>query len=342
MRRGLLAAGFVLASAPAMSSAHAAECGPAGGDPPTETECRSIDVGEFTRTYRLFVPPGATQPMPLVFVLHGGGGTGAGMEALALGRLTDLAKDEGFVIVYPDAFRRNWNDGRKDAPAAAARRNIGGVAFVSASIDAISAEVAIDPGRVFAAGMSNGAMMALRLGCDLADRIAAVAAVAGNLARDHAASCSPARTVSVLVMNGTADPLVPYGGGPVMFARRGRGALVGTDETVAIFRAHNGCAEAGVSESLADRDPRDDVRIEKFTWADCAERSEVVLYRLDGGGHVWPGGFQALPDLTGRMTGDIAARTKSGRSSSGRGVRKAEPKGCRWRELSNREDVDPY
>ena len=306
-RARLAAAAIVLAAAPVIPSAHAADCLPAAGNPPTKTECRSIDVGALTRTYRLFVPRGGAQPAPLVFVLHGGGGTGAGMEALALGRLTDLAEREGFVIAYPDAFRRQWNDGRKDAPTAAARRNIDDVALISALIDAISGDTAIDPARVFAAGLSNGAMMALRLGCDLADRLAAVAAVAGHVAKDHAPVCAPARPVSVLVMNGTADPLVPYGGGPVMFAGRGRGMLVGTNETMAIFRAHNDCGEAPVSEALADRDPGDGVRIEKSTWADCGGGSEVALYRMENAGHVWPGGFHAVPDITGRMTGDIDA-----------------------------------
>ena len=244
--------------------------------------------------------------MALLFVLHGGGGAGAGMEALALGRLTDFAEDKGFAVVYPDGLRRQWNDGRRDAPTAAARRGIGDVAFISALIDAISAETRIDRGRVFVAGLSNGAMMVLRLGCDLADRIAGVAAVAGNLAKDHVPLCTPARPVSVLVMNGTEDPLVPYGGGPVTFRGRGRGQLAGTDETIAIFRAHNDCTEISTTEALADRDPDDGVRIEKLTWV-CAAGSRVILYRMEGAGHVWPGGFHAVPKITGRMTGDIDA-----------------------------------
>jgi polyhydroxybutyrate depolymerase len=311
-----------LFAAPATSFPQTAACLPASGDPPTRTTCRSIEVDGMTRTYRVFIPAAAVQPMPLVFVLHGGGGAGAGMEALARGGFTDRAQSEGFAVVYPDAFRRNWNDGRKDAPSAAARRNIDDVAFISALIDAISAETQIDPGRVFAAGLSNGAMMALRLGCDLADRIAGVAAVAGTLAKDHLSACAPARAISVLVMNGTGDPLVPYDGGPLMFAGRSRGTLAGTGETLAIFRNHNVCAGAPVTALLQDRDEADGVRIERTVWAGCAGGATVVLYRMQGAGHVWPGGIHARPDITGRTTGDIDATSeiwaffeRAGRSS---------------------------
>src|SRR5205085_309041 len=104
---------------------------------------------------------------------------------------------------------------------------------------------------------------------------------------DLAPRCHPVRPVPVLVMNGTADPLVPYRGGAVGF-RGERGEVISTEATMARLRSFNGCAGALTTERLADLDPADGSDVIVETWAECSSGAPVVLYRIEGGGHRVP------------------------------------------------------
>ncbi len=266
---------------------------------------RSIEAGGLRRTFVLHVPPSlrAGVPAALVFVLHGGGGTGWGMERSTGFSL--MADRYGFIAVYPDAVERNWNDGRGDPQIRSQREGIDDVGFISAVITLLSREYRIDPRRVFATGISNGGFMSQMLAARLADRIVAIAPVAGGMGPAVAASLQPSTPVSVLMMNGTADPLVPYNGGPVA---RNRGETISTDEIVRKWATANHCAGNPVVSQLPDTDPADGTRVTKTAYLECAHRSVVVLYRIEGGGHTWPGGTQHLPRvIVGRVSRDINA-----------------------------------
>jgi polyhydroxybutyrate depolymerase len=116
----------------------------------------------------------------------------------------------------------------------------------------------------------------------------------------------PGRPVSLLVLQGTADPLVPYDGGAV--GRDGRGDIVSTETALALWRRHNATRDIPREETLADRVPSDGCRVHVRAWSDGRESTEVVLYRLDGGGHSWPGGTQYLPRrLIGGVCRDVDA-----------------------------------
>ena len=151
--------------------------------------------------------------------------------------------------------------------------------------------------------------MTLRLVCEAADLIAAAAAIIASLPADLAAGCKPARPVPVLVMNGTADPLVPYGGGSVGYFGR-RGDVISTDATLAKLRAFNNCAGEAAIARLPDLDPGDGSNVTVFTWS-CASGAPVVLYRVEGGGHRIPqrgGRVRPVIDrLLGRENHDIDA-----------------------------------
>jgi polyhydroxybutyrate depolymerase len=183
---------------------------------------RSLEVGGQTRTYRLYTPPGfgRESPAPLVLVLHGGGGDGAKMERLTA--FSALAQREKFLVVYPDAMYRNWNDGRGAAVSRVHRERIDDLGFIATLLDALTREYHIDASRVFATGISNGAIFSHFLAAQLSSRIAAIAPVAGGIADPFYQRFSPDRPVSVLILQGTADPLVPYGGGGVLRGRRGK------------------------------------------------------------------------------------------------------------------------
>jgi len=246
-----------------------------------------LEVGGRERTYLLHVPPAARGPRPLVVLLHGRLGDGAG-EA----RLSDfdpIADSVGALVAYPDGFRRSWADGRLGTPAD--RRGIDDVAFFRALVRDIASREPVDSTRIYVAGMSNGAFMTERLVCDAADLVAAAGVVAGTLSDSLAGRCHPSRPVPVMLMNGTADPLVPYDGGELS---GGRGHSLGVAETVARWATWNGCAEAPERRTLPDT-ARDGTTVTEERYGHCRDRAEVVELTITGGGHTWPGGAQYLP-----------------------------------------------
>lgn len=266
---------------------------------------QTIDVGGVRRTYILHVPPAvpANAAVPLVFILHGGGGTGRQIER-ATG-FDDLADRHGFIAVYPDGVGRSWNDGRGDPQITAQRENIDDVAFIAALIDSLSQRYRIDGKRVYAAGISNGGFMSQLLAARLSSRIVAIAPVAAGMGPSVAAALRPDQPVSVLVINGTADPLVPYGGGPVA---RNRGTTIPTADIIAKWAAVDRCTAAPVVTNLPDVDTTDRSKVKVTTYSGCAQRTEVVLYTVEGGGHTWPGGSQYLPAaVIGPVNRDIDA-----------------------------------
>jgi polyhydroxybutyrate depolymerase len=272
--------------------------------PPRSTR-HEIQAGGLSRSYRLHAPPSLdkSRPAPLVLVFHGGRGDGESVERLT--GFDALADREGFLVAYPDGFGKQWNDGRDVADFETYRKGVDDVAFVSALIDAIAKEHAVDPRRVFATGISNGGIFSHYLGARLSTRIAAIAPVAGGVAEPFRARFEPERPVSVLILNGTEDPLVPYGGGNVGGTH---GRVLSTEDAVRLWTAADGCAAPPKIEILPDTDPADACRATRSTWTGGRDGAEVVLYTFEGGGHTWPGGPQYLPKLViGRVCRDVDA-----------------------------------
>lgn len=255
------------------------------------------------RTYQVHLPRGheTRKPAPLVLALHGGGSQGRSM--INLTRFNQLADQHGFVVAYPDGEFRRWNDGRQSGVADS--RMVDDVGFLSALIDTLAREYGIDRGRVYATGISNGGFMSLRLACDLADKITAIAPVAATMGRDLSARCKPSQPVSVLLIAGTEDPLVPYEGGRVQV--RGGGAIVSADAAVERWVEINGCKAPPAIEDLLNT-ADDGTRTRRSTYPGCVQGSEVVFLRIEGGGHTWPGGSQYLPVARiGRASRDFDA-----------------------------------
>jgi polyhydroxybutyrate depolymerase len=271
----------------------------------------SIPLGGLERTYRLYIPAlySATKLVPLVFLLHGGGGTGEGMEKLTLGGFNRLADREGFIVAYPDGIEKHWNDGRGLEAYRAHRENIDDVGFISALIEHLIRTLNIDPNRIYAAGISNGGQFSQRLACELSDRIAAIGVVAIQLPEHLPSSCAPKRPVSVLMMPGTGDPLVPWEGGEIGF-RRGRkfGRVLSVPESMRFWAKQNQCPTSPLITYEPDRDPKDGTRVRRETYGPCGHETEVLLYAIEGGGHTWPGGDQYMPArIIGRTSRDADA-----------------------------------
>jgi polyhydroxybutyrate depolymerase len=248
------------------------------------------------RHYEVYVPPNLPPGRPLVVVLHGNGGDGHQMRRFA--HFDDLAARDGFVVAYPDGIGRHWNDGRPELAT-----DVDDVEFLRALIEDLAVRYAVDRRRIYVTGMSNGAIMAYRLACEMSDRIAAIAPVAGEL--DEVPACASGPPISVLAINGTADPIVPFAGGVV---GRNRGHVHAAGESVAVFARRAGCSIARASEDLPDNDPDDNTRSQRTRYTECQVGLAVDLVTVENGGHTWPGAQQYLPKgLIGPVSRDFDA-----------------------------------
>lgn len=263
---------------------------------PGKNESDSIIHNGLKRTYHIYVPSihDSKHTAPLVLALHGGGGTGERMSRFT--GLNDLADRHGFIAVYPDAVEKHWNDGRGLTDYRSQRENIDDVGFISALIDTLTDRYKVDRKRIYMTGASNGAMMSFRLACELTDKITAIAPVIGALGENISKQCAPSRSIPVLIIGGTGDPLVPWNGGDVHLFRRKLGKVLSFGDTTDFWVSHNGCSQDPAVSWLPDLDPEDGTRIRKKIYRQCHQGVEVILYEIQGGGHTWPGGPQYLPE----------------------------------------------
>lgn len=275
-----------------------------------ELVSRTLSHGGLDRVYLFYSPAGIAErkgPRSLLLVLHGGSGTAHGMVRITRNRFNELAEQRGFYVVYPQGIDKSWNEGRKGRIDGAHRRNIDDVGFLGALIDHLKSSYAIDTGRVFVTGMSNGGMMALRLGCSLPDKIRGIAPVVSSIPVDILALCQAPSNVSLVLFNGTRDPLVPYDGGTINAFGQKRGEIIAIERTLDLWRTKARCGATPVTRNLPDI-AEDGMRVVRVEYRQCEADAKVVLYRIEGGGHTWPGGEQYLGErLVGRTSRDISA-----------------------------------
>ncbi len=260
------------------------------------------------RSYLIHLPP-AYQPgtsLPLVFALHGGGGTADNMEKLT--GFSKVSDKGGFILCYPQGIGKNWNDGRNVKDSKAAKENINDVGFLLALIDKLIADYGVDPHRIYITGISNGGFMSHRMGLEAADRLAAIAPVTANLAED-VLDLKPSQPISVLIINGDEDPLVPWEGGWVGFGAKKRGKCISAMETLHFWQTANGItAGAETATNLPERDDKDGTKVQALASHNDSTDADVVLYDVQGGGHTWPGGWQYLGVwLVGRTSREFNA-----------------------------------
>ena len=154
------------------------------------------------------------------------------------------------------------------------------VAFVRALLDHLAIVVKVDPKRIYATGMSNGAIMAYRLASELSDRIAAIAPVAGVMCLENPELKRP---MPILHFHGTKDALVPFSptskGNPYKFP--------GVEESLKAWIKVNGCGEMCEVTDVSDKDER--LKVIRKDFRTGKEKAPVILYVIEGGGHTWPG-----------------------------------------------------
>lgn len=264
----------------------------------------SIEVGGMKRTYLTYVPRALPKGAPLVLVMHGSGesaaeirtGTGYGFER--------LADEHGFAVVYPNAVTFDWNDCSKVGDFRVNGVEADDVGFLEAMVDKLIIDLGVDRGRVFATGVSAGGFMSLRLAIEAPSRFRAVAAVSASVATPENFKCKPAAksNTSVMIMNGTDDPLVPFTGGEVnllgLFYKCGN--VRSSRESAQYFADRNGLT--GPPE--AKQTPlADGVSVEQIFWSqaskDSGPKSQVELVVIHGGGHGMPQPYWRRPRLLG-------------------------------------------
>jgi len=247
----------------------------------------SFEAGGIKRSYTAIIP-NAT-PAPLVLVLHGNTQQGEDMRTRT--SWPDVARREGFVAVFPDGLNRAWNDLRGDDGRAGRSppKGTDDVAFLTALVAKFVRDGVADPKRIYVTGVSNGGHMTMTLACMHAELFAAAASVIANFTDVMMAACKPARPIPMLMMNGTADPLISYAGG--RGTSRYAMDVLSTDATIAFWRKANDCgAGDGQTTRLPDKDKDDRSTVTRIE-SSCPDGREVVLYRVDGGGHRMPGSF---------------------------------------------------
>jgi len=249
-----------------------------------------VSSGE-TRRYLLYVPKSydRSRPTPLVISMHGAALWPA--AEMAISRWNDVADEHGFIVVYPSGTGdpRVWPMGRLSLES--------DVRFISDLIDKLEAAYNIDPARIYADGMSNGGGMAFALSCRLADRIAAVGAVAAAQMLEWE-RCGDSEAVPTVAFHGTADPMALYKGGslPGPYAIH----LPNIRDWTARVARRNQCAEDPLEDRIA-------ASVRRLAYTNCAENADVILYTVEGGGHTWPGG-KPLPEWwVGPTTREINA-----------------------------------
>lgn len=264
----------------------------------------TIEVDGLKRAYRLYLPKNLTKAAPLVLVLHGSGQNGARIRLETGYEFDKLADRHGFAVVYPSAISSDWNDCSRVGDFTFKGREVNDVQFLNALADKLIAENGFDPHRVFATGVSSGGLMAMRLALESPSRFRAVAAISANVPVAANFRCKPVGPgASVMLMNGTSDPLMPYAGGESsLFGLFFKGGMVrSAQDSASFFVAHNQI-RGNPAKNLASKPElvsrEDQKQFDRILWRDDG-KWEVELVTIHDGGHGMPQAAWQRPRLLG-------------------------------------------
>ena len=218
-------------------------------------------------------------PRTTIIVLRSAGTRARGASADRRGGigLTPVLRNSGTVLAYPEAIDQRWN---------LESGGVDDIAFIRALVNKLVADGVANRKRVFVAGVSSGGILALKMACEGADYVAGFAVMIANMPEKMAAGCKIARPTSFMLMNGTADPVMPWGGGNAtlnVFTE----PVVSAEATMAPFAAAASCGAERTRQEAPDRDPADGSRVIFEHQNGC--KTPVELVRVEGGGHTLPG-----------------------------------------------------
>lgn len=256
---------------------------------PSDHQERKLMIGDVERSYMIHFPSNLriTTGLPVVIVLHGGGSDAESI--IKASGFSDKADKEGFMTVYPEGVgtsgeRQTWN--ASHCCGHARQENANDVEFITKLIDELETSLIIDKTRIYVAGVSNGGMLAHRIGGILSSRIAAIGVVGGAMFDDQPAPDTP---ISVLMIHGLSDDVVPAEGGD-----SDKGLVkVSMDKPFLpaqaaynFWREKNGCK--------IELPPHIKGNITTLRNRDCRNGVMVVLQKVKNGGHNWFGSSRAI------------------------------------------------
>jgi polyhydroxybutyrate depolymerase len=258
----------------------------------------NLTSGGYARDSLLHVPASYDPTKGAMLVINYHGYTSNAAEQVALTNMNPVADQSGFLVAYPDGLGGGWNAG--DCCTETQPPNVDDVQFTKDLLALIQGEYCIDPSRIYATGFSNGGFMSHLLACEMSDVFAAVAPVSGVLGIDPS-TCTPPRAVPIEDFHGTADPVVPYDGGPALKLLPPI-TFRSVPSTMDFWRSTDACLGSPT------------VTYQNGTascteWSDCNGPAQVELCTLTGEGHQWPGSSLVVPGL-GSGTTDVYATTR--------------------------------
>lgn len=299
----------------------------------------TVTVEDANRTFLVHLPRGYNpkNKYPVVLILHDADNDA--LDMVRLSRFDATADEHGVIAVYPNALRRRWTNFEEDSQQqnrggyggrhggmgggmggggmgrgrggqgggggrGAGRRTSNDLAFFNAMLDQLDTEYSVDDNRVFATGFSDGGFMDFQLGCNLANRIAAIAPVGAEMAKSQEEFCKnwTFRPVALLMINGTEDPVLPYRG------RSTAPATISAPDTAKDWAKTAGCSKSAQRTTLPPR-ASGGLQTNVDSYGDCTQGAEVLLYSIVDGGHFWPGGEQPYvpANKIGRSSDDLEA-----------------------------------
>lgn len=258
----------------------------------------SFTYQDSVRAYKVYVPQkyldNPSVAVPLLLNLHGLGSENWRQEFY--GDFRPIADNENFIICHPNGTfdatgKRFWNAGFGSA--------IDDVGFLSALIDTLKANYNINDQKVFSTGMSNGGFMSLTLACELPDKVKAVASVTGSMTINQMNNCTNTNPIPVMQIHGTADPTVAYNGSI---------GVSGIEALVGYWVNHNSCDSVATISNVPNNDTTDSSTATRYDFnQNCGDEAAVVFYKIQNGGHTWPGSAFLLPNAVTNLDFDASA-----------------------------------
>lgn len=259
----------------------------------------TVSTPDGERSALAALPPAGSAPAPLVLLLHGRGGSAAGIldERRVLSRSPlaawlPIAEREHIAVIALQGTKGSgllsgWNDCRNSDSY---KPTADDVAYVRAVVSPLIAKQVVDPARIYLMGMSNGAIMSFRIAIELDIPIAALASVAGSMAALSDGECKePSRPMSLLMIHGTEDKLVPYNGGEVRVLGAERGGVRSVADTIAVYLKLDGLNQPPLKSNIAHRpNTNDATSIHEDLYGSDPHGYQVELLTVEGGGHAEP------------------------------------------------------
>ena len=217
--------------------------------------------------------------------------------------MIEIADRKNFILIYPNALKKSWNDGRGEVAA-----EVDDEGFVEKLLEEFKNRYKIDNKRVYATGLSNGGLFVFRLACNKKNIFAAIAPVAANMGRNLSAECRLSKTISIINIVGTDDKIIPMEGGEVkgVFRLKKLGPILSSNETMNFWILKNKCIPQPKIDRVRDNDKKDETHAVLERYEGCEGGAEIHRWVIGDGGHTWPSGFPK-----GKLNGKVSQEIKA-------------------------------